>query len=203
VYPQKHTPKSEPSRKVTWIAAVVSALQHVSASTASAISTAIAISVASSMRFNFIHSHSNDASTKLSRMPSPSSSAAAFIEPSPSLSLPFIIFNHADTLIRLAAGGFIDLNRLGPLHSQHDADAVLDRFKEGKWHAYACATPDAAAGMALAGLEGIDGNKQCPVTTKWVQLRVWFALHYCCRWDIAKYARAAAAALRLLGSTEF
>ena len=42
-------------------------------------------------------------------------------------------------------------------------------------------------GMALAGLTGIDGSKQCPPETKWMRLRIWFALHYCCRWDIAKY----------------
>jgi hypothetical protein len=41
--------------------------------------------------------------------------------------------------------------------------------------------------MALVGLAGVDGSKQCPPETTWMRLRIWLALHYCCRWDIAKY----------------
>jgi hypothetical protein len=67
-------------------------------------------------------------------MPPHSSPIAAFIEPAPSFSLPFIIFNHADTLIRMTSDGFIDLSRLGPLYGQHHAHAVLSQFNVGKLH---------------------------------------------------------------------
>jgi hypothetical protein len=59
---------------------------------------------------------------------------AQFVEPPAALSLPFIVFSHADHLIRMTIGGSIDPKSLGPLHRQHDVDAVLLQFNTGRQH---------------------------------------------------------------------
>jgi hypothetical protein len=54
-----------------------------------------------------------------------------FSEPLAAPSLPFIIFSHANELIRMTSAGFVDPKTLGTLHRQHDADAVLLQFNRG------------------------------------------------------------------------
>ncbi len=56
---------------------------------------------------------------------------STFLEPAPSSSLPYIIFSHADALIRMTSGGHIDLSCLGPLNHQHDADEISLQFNAG------------------------------------------------------------------------
>jgi hypothetical protein len=57
--------------------------------------------------------------------------SSLFSEPLAAPSLPFIIFSHANDLIRMTSAGFVDPKTLGALHRQHDADAVLLQFNRG------------------------------------------------------------------------
>jgi hypothetical protein len=57
-----------------------------------------------------------------------------YTEPLAVPSLPFIVFSHADHLIRMTTGGSVDHKFLGPLHCQHNPDAILLQFNAGQAH---------------------------------------------------------------------
>jgi hypothetical protein len=59
---------------------------------------------------------------------------SCYTEPLAVPSLPFIVFSHAGDLIRMTIGGSVDHKFLGPLHCQHNPDAILLQFNAGQAH---------------------------------------------------------------------
>ncbi len=54
-----------------------------------------------------------------------------FTEPDATPSLPFIVFSHANDLIRMSTQGSVDHASLGPLHRHHHVDAISLQFNTG------------------------------------------------------------------------